>query len=219
MLFNLTTCSWKAVRWAVSLRLLSVAFHITTFGKHEKSSLLKMLLARFLKSGDCTSHRKIEGFVWEKPLLPPSHSWVVFYAYPSKILKFPYAFKAQIACYELKDLSPVMLYEEIFHDSLKTSKFKRICMENHLSVNRNLWVSGVTRRRPNSIPWCTSFHVISSLRTWHIMISNLQHALSEHRSARYGWFPNMFRFSSFCFWEYRVGFYSRCFKGEFQRYF
>ena len=25
------------------------------------------------------------------------------------------------------------------------------------------------------------------------------------RSARCGWFPNMFRFSSFCFWDYRVG--------------
>ena len=38
------------------------------------------------------------------------------------------------------------------------------------------------RRRSNSIPWCTSIHVILSLRTWHIMISNLQHARSEHRS-------------------------------------
>ena len=42
--------------------------------------------------------------------------------------------RAQIACYELKgDLSPVML-KEIFHDRLKTSKFMRICMENHSSV-------------------------------------------------------------------------------------
>ena len=38
------------------------------------------------------------------------------------------------------------------------------------------------RRRSNSIPWCTSIHVILSLRTWHIMISNLLHARSEHRS-------------------------------------
>ena len=38
--------------------------------------------------------------------------------------------RAQIACYELKeDLSPLMLME-IFHDSLKISKFSRICMEN-----------------------------------------------------------------------------------------
>ena len=38
--------------------------------------------------------------------------------------------RAQIACYELKeDLSPVMLME-IFHDSLKISKFSGICMEN-----------------------------------------------------------------------------------------
>ena len=36
----------------------------------------------------------------------------------------------------------------------------------------------------NSIPWCTSFHVILSLRTWHIMITTLQHARNEHRSAR-----------------------------------
>ena len=40
----------------------------------------------------------------------------------------------QMACYELKgDLSPVML-KEIFHDSLKISKFTRICVENHSSV-------------------------------------------------------------------------------------
>ena len=38
--------------------------------------------------------------------------------------------RAQIACYELKeDLSPVMLME-IFHDSLKISKFSGMCMEN-----------------------------------------------------------------------------------------
>ena len=37
---------------------------------------------------------------------------------------------AKIACYELKeDLSPVMLMEK-FRDSLKISKFSRICMEN-----------------------------------------------------------------------------------------
>ena len=48
------------------------------------------------------------------------------------------------------------------------------------------------RRRSNSIPWCTSFHVILLLRTWHIMISNLQHARNEHRSARCGWFQTCF---------------------------
>ena len=58
-----------------------------------------------------------------------------------------------------------------------------------------------------------------SLRTWHIMITTLQCARSEHRSARCVWFPNMFRFSSFCFWEYWVSRYSLCFKEEFQRYF
>ena len=40
------------------------------------------------------------------------------------------------------------------------------------------------KRWSNSIPWCTSFHVILSLRTWHIMITTLQHARNEHRSAR-----------------------------------
>ena len=34
--------------------------------------------------------------------------------------------------------------------------------------------SVLLRRRSNSIPRCTSFHVILSLRTWHIMISILQ---------------------------------------------
>ena len=43
--------------------------------------------------------------------------------------------RTQSACYELEgDLSLLML-NEIFHDSLKISKFTRICMENHLSVN------------------------------------------------------------------------------------
>ena len=42
------------------------------------------------------------------------------------IKSFSYAFKAQIACYELKgDLRPLML-KEIFYDSLKISKFTRI---------------------------------------------------------------------------------------------
>ena len=42
--------------------------------------------------------------------------------------------RAQSTCYELKgDLSPVIL-KEIFHDSLKTSKFTRNCMENHSGV-------------------------------------------------------------------------------------
>ena len=31
-----------------------------------------------------------------------------------------------------------------------------------------------------------------SLRTWHIMISNLQHPRNEHRSARCGWFQTCF---------------------------
>ena len=51
------------------------------------------------------------------------------------------------------------------------------------------------------------------------MITTLLHARNEYRSARCVWFPNMFRFSSFCFWEYWVSRYSLCFKEEFQRYF
>ena len=51
-----------------------------------------------------------------------------------------------------------------------------------LSLRENGDYSKSTRRRSNSIPWCTSIHVILSLRTWHIIISNLQHAWSEHRS-------------------------------------
>ena len=51
------------------------------------------------------------------------------------------------------------------------------------------------------------------------MISILQHARNEHCNARCVWFPNMFRFGSFCFWEYWVSWYSLCFKEEFQRYF
>ena len=75
------------------------------------------------------------------------------------------------------------------------------------------------RRRSNSIPWCTSFNVILSLRTWHIKIIILQNVRNEHLSVRCIWFPNMFRFSSSCFWEYRVNLYSLCLKGAFQRYF
>ena len=54
----------------------------------------------------------------------------------SRLSGFPYKshLRAQISCYELKgELNPVML-KEIFHDSLKISKFTRICMENHASV-------------------------------------------------------------------------------------
>ena len=43
--------------------------------------------------------------------------------------------RTQSACYELKgDLRPLM-FNEIFHDSLKISKFTSICMEIHSSVN------------------------------------------------------------------------------------
>ena len=58
----------------------------------------------------------------------------------SEISKLPFnlsliRLSAQIAHYELKgDLSPVML-NEIFHDSMKIWKFKRICMEDYSSMN------------------------------------------------------------------------------------
>ena len=46
----------------------------------------------------------------------------------------PTHLKAQSACYELKgNLSPLIL-NEIFHHSLKISKFTRICEENHSKV-------------------------------------------------------------------------------------
>ena len=46
--------------------------------------------------------------------------------------------RALSSCYELRGgLSPVIL-KEIFHDSLKISKFSRICIENH---SRADWVA------------------------------------------------------------------------------
>ena len=40
--------------------------------------------------------------------------------------------RAQSVCHELKeDLSPVMLFNEMFYDSLKISTFTRICLEHH----------------------------------------------------------------------------------------
>ena len=48
--------------------------------------------------------------------------------FPLRIFK-----RAQISCYELKDLNYLML-KEMFHHSLKISKFTRICKENHSSV-------------------------------------------------------------------------------------
>ena len=54
----------------------------------------------------------------------------------------------QIACYELKrDLRPVML-KEIFHDSLKISKFTRISMENHSSMTG--WQNFFSRTNPSN---------------------------------------------------------------------
>ena len=39
--------------------------------------------------------------------------------------------------------------------------------------------------------------------SWSVIFSTRE--VNIDRSARCGWFPNMFRFSSFCFWDYRVG--------------
>ena len=48
--------------------------------------------------------------------------------------------RALSSCYELRGgLSPVIL-KEIFHDSLKISKFSKICIENH---SRADWVAKV----------------------------------------------------------------------------
>ena len=63
-----------------------------------------------------------------------SHCLLVNFGIFKLSLNFLFAFKGRSACYELKgDLSPIML-NEIFHDNMKTSKFTRICMENHSSV-------------------------------------------------------------------------------------
>ena len=80
----------------------------------------------------------METFVWEKKLLPPSYTCMVFHTNP---LIFELSFnlslthlRAQIVCSELKvDLSPLML-KEIFHNSFENFETTRICMENHASV-------------------------------------------------------------------------------------
>ena len=71
----------------------------SAFGKNQNSLLFwKILLARtekadinqatckfsavYLKSSNCNGHGKLEGFVWEKQLLSPSHASVVFHTNP-----------------------------------------------------------------------------------------------------------------------------------------
>ena len=86
----------------------------------------------YLKSSDCDGRRKLEAFVWEKQLLPPSHACMVFHKIlvNSKIFKLWLYLslthlRAQIACYELKgDLSPVML-KEIFDESFENFEITR----------------------------------------------------------------------------------------------
>ena len=72
------------------------------------------------------------------------------------------------------------------------------------------------RRRSNSIPWCTSFHVILSLRAWHIMISNLQHARNEHRSTRCGWFQRCFGSAASAFEIIELAYIRYAFKENFR---
>ena len=87
----------------------------------------------YLKSSDCDDgRRKLEAFVWEKQLLPPSHACMVFHKIlvNSKIFKLSLYLslthlRAQIACYELKgELSPVML-KEIFDESFENFEITR----------------------------------------------------------------------------------------------
>ena len=44
--------------------------------------------AVYLKSSNCSGRRKLEGFVWEKQLLSPSHARVVFHSTPCKFWNF-----------------------------------------------------------------------------------------------------------------------------------
>ena len=89
---------------------------------------------------------------------------------------------------------------------------------SHFLISLKFYI--VVRRRSNSIPWCTLIHVILSLCTWHIIISNLQHAWSEHRSQRSMWMVSKHvSVQQLLLWDYRVGLYSLSFKEEFQRYF
>ena len=46
------------------------------------------------------------------------------------------------------------------------------------------------------------YHCVRDI-SWSVIFSTRE--VNIDRSARCGWFPNMFRFSSFCFWDYRVG--------------
>ena len=44
--------------------------------------------AIYCKTSDCNCHQKLERFVWEKELVPPSHGWVVFQVNPCKFWNF-----------------------------------------------------------------------------------------------------------------------------------
>ena len=84
--------------------------------------------ALYLRSSDYDSSPKLEGFVWEERLLPPSHASAVSIQllvnstiFKTVVKSSLYTLKAQSPCYKLKgDLSPVM-FKKIFHNSF--SKF------------------------------------------------------------------------------------------------
>ena len=131
---------------------------------------------------------------------------------------FPWRFELSGVDYICFLQYQLQFFTSIFIElSRKIASAKKKKLQNRSTTKSFPW--SALRRRSNSIPWCTTFHVMLSLPRWHIMISNLQYARNERRSAPCGWFPNMFRFSSFCFREYPVSLYSPCFKGEFQRHF
>ena len=82
------------------------------FGKSENSSLLKMVVSSswksilnvgnlfstaYIKSSDCNGRRKLEGFIWEKQLWPPSHAWMIFHTNPCKFRNFQTVVKSCIA--------------------------------------------------------------------------------------------------------------------------
>ena len=55
------------------------------------------------------------------------------------------------------------------------------------------------------------FHCVRDISKWSVIFSTRE--MHEHRSARW-MVPNIFRFSNFCFWDYRAGLYSLSLKGE-----
>ena len=82
----------------------------STFCKHESNSFCEIISLAgtertwkyqvnfkfsvvYLKSDDCNGLRKLQGFVWRKQLLPPSHGWVVSHTNPCEF--FPLCISLQ----------------------------------------------------------------------------------------------------------------------------